>query len=157
MTALPISELAIETASNHSLGPLKRLFSRTQLADLPASARDLRYDTDHRPGVRKTLLTFTADRADVMLFVALSPALRQADPQRLYSHIRLAGRFFDGPSGGNDNQMHNEEITAELDFPWWRPDVDGQGRRFAYNTPAFDFVEVIIDEERGRVYIRAID
>jgi hypothetical protein len=130
--------------------PLRAFLDRALLADLPASMRGLRIDTDARPGVRKTLLAFSADRSEIGLFCALSPGLYREEPVDLRaladhrSEMRCDAAL---PAAG---------ICHEPDFPWWTPPDDGPGRRYAYTTPQLDFVEVIVDGMRDRVFIRAI-
>jgi len=137
-------------------GPLSRLFTHADLWALPDSARQVEFDTDARPGVAKTLLRFSADRGDILMFVAMSPALRRAEPQRFCGRFCLTAETSNESAPAARPLGHDEPIPAEPDFPWWRPERCGSGRRYAYSTEHFDFVEVIIDDEGGQVFIRAI-
>ena len=156
MTALPSSGSRVGRGSAEVGGPLSRLFDRAGLAYLPDSARELEFDTDMRPGVEKTLLRFTADRGDILMFVALSPALRRNVAERFCGQFRL--RTESGDEGGPVAQWSGNEgrIVEEPEHPWWQPELCGSGRRFAYSTERFDFVEVIIDDEGGKVFLRTI-
>jgi hypothetical protein len=61
------------------------------------------------------------------------------------------------PAGGRDGAGRGSSPADEPDFPWWRPQPAGRARRYAYSTSSFDFVEVIIDEQRAEVFVRAIN
>jgi hypothetical protein len=140
MSALPLHAPVLKLASTSVPAPLRRFFEQARLAELPASVSDLHFDTDATPGVEKTLLAFRADRAEVNLFVLLSGGLRDVYPSRLEDELDF-GDFSD---------------EHEPDFPWWRPDPDGPGRRYVFNTTEFDFVEVVIEDLSDKVFIRAI-
>ncbi len=156
MTALPSLNIIRQTDSPQSFGPMHRLFSQARIAELPGSAHNLKYDTDTQPGGTKTLLTFAADRADVMLFVAMSPALRKTEAERYSTDYRLEVGASDSHAKVTGGPDSCRRIPDEPDFPWWRPELFGNGRRFAYDTPDYDFIEVIINDDRGEVFIRAI-
>jgi len=152
MSALPLHAPIVRLASASVPEPLRRLFQEANLAELPSSVTNLHLDTEIQPGSEKVLLTFEADRADINLFVLLSPALRETSPTRLEEDdpgiMRFPGGDLDAPSG---------TCLSEPAFPWWLPDEDGPGRRYAYSTGRFDFVEVIIEDLTSRVFIRAVN
>ncbi len=152
MSALPLHAPIVKLASASVPEPLRRLFREADLAELPASVSDLHLDTDMQPGNEKVLLTFRAERADINLFVLLSPSLRSTPSTRLEDEDAGTMRF---PGGGED--VPSGSCYSEPSFPWWQPDEDGPGRRFAYSTQRFDFVEVIIEDLTDRVFIRAVN
>ena len=156
MTALPVPNDTPGTGMMTASGPLHRFFTQTRLADMPETAHNLQFDTDVQPRGTKTLMSFTADVADVMLFVAMSPAIRQAEPERYSEKFHLVADSADSPAKMTGGEDPCRRIPDEPDFPWWRPELVGHGRRYAYDTPDFDFIEIILDDERGEVFIRAI-
>ena len=157
MTALPIRGGVNDPLASPAPEPLRRLLHQANLAYPPASLHDLRFDTDHGPDGQKTLVAFTADRAELIGFIASSPGLRFVAPLQHSGPpgpvLAVVGRRAPEP----DEHGGGESALAEPDFPWWGPEPHGRGRRYAYSTPSLDFVEVIIDEPAGRVFIRTIN
>ncbi|MBT8485983.1 MAG: hypothetical protein HKO59_17390 [Phycisphaerales bacterium] len=139
MSALPLHQPVLKLASRTVPPALRAFFAQAGLAEPPSSVCDLHFDTDRQPGCVKTLLAFTAGRADLNLFLLLSPALQRAVPARI-----------------EEDPVAAAAMRPEPDFPWWDPPAQGPARRFAYDTDALDFVEVILDDLTGTVFIRAI-
>lgn len=152
MSALPLHAPIVKLATTSVPAPLRRLFREANLAELPGSVSDLHLDTEVQPGSEKVLLTFRAERSDINLFVLLSPALRETEPTRLEDEDAATMRF-----PGGDQEIPAGNCLSEPSFPWWTPDEDGPGRRFAFSTDRFDFVEVIIEDLTNRVFIRAVN
>ena len=157
MTALHIQDGIDNQSASTAPEPLQRLFQQAGLASPPASMRELRFDTDWGShGQRKIVMAFTIDRADTVWFTASSPALHGTTPtpsvNRFGPVLAVVGKKTD--ESGDDA---GAGPPAETDFPWWRPRPVGTGRRWAYSTPDFDFVEVIINDRDGCVHLRAIN
>jgi hypothetical protein len=157
VTALPIRDSVDAELPFPASQPVQKLFQRADLAHPPVSIRDLRLDTARGAGAEKTLMAFNADHADLIGFIASSPAFRRAasaaPDRRSRAVLRRVGR----PAAGKDAASRGESPADEPEFPWWRPQPAGRTRRYAYSTSSFDFVEVIIDEQRAEVFLRAIN
>ena len=157
MTALPLDTPALKLASSAVPAPIRQLLRRAELAEPPATVRDLHLDTDHGAGAEKVLMRFTAERGDVNLFLLLSPGLKKTDPQR-FDELGRSPPWRVGSEGGPPRRADLEDgEIEEPDFPWWNPGSLGPGRRFTYSTREFDFVEVIISDLTSAVFIRAIN
>ena len=104
----------------------------------------------------KVLLAFNADQPDVNLLVLLSPALRETEPTRYDQRFQLRTVTEQGPDVDACPPGACEYVLHEPDCPWWRPELRGAGRRWVYRTTDFDQVEVIVDDGRGAVALRAL-
>jgi hypothetical protein len=156
VTALRVRDGIDDRPAFTAAEPLQRFFRQAGLAPPPASMRELRFDTDQGDrGQRKILLAFTVDRAGAIWFVASSPALRGVPSSPLSARsgpvLAVLGKERGRPS------LDSAGSPEEPEFPWWRPGAPGSGRRWAFSTPDFDFVEVMISEHDGRIHIRAIN
>lgn len=150
MSALALHAPVLKLATTSVPQPLRQFFREAELAELPSSVWDVHFDTDSSGGCRKTLLSFSANRADINLFILLSPGLGRTQSTRI-------GDFVAAASGAPSPTTLDGVIGHEPDFPWWDVDPAGPGRRYAYTTQNMDFVEVIIDDLKPTVFIRSIN
>jgi hypothetical protein len=157
MSALPLHAPTIRLASTSVPEALHRLFERARLAEPPLSVEDLHFDAHVTPTSERILLAFRADQADVNLLVLLSPALREHEPTEYGDGFNLRTAPAEGPDFADAPAGACEYILQEPDCPWWQPTLDGPGRRWVYRTTDFDLVQVIVDDERGRVLLRAMN
>jgi hypothetical protein len=155
MSALPLIDRPNLTCTS-TPEPLRQLLDGAQLAGLPPSATDLQFDAAVLGDTRKTLVQFNADRSDVNRFHALSPGLRRCRPLRFDERHHLLTTPLSGNAPRDGPLGSAEYVPAEPEFPWWNPELCGPGRLYAFGTPTFDFVEVIVDDLQSRVTIRII-
>jgi hypothetical protein len=155
MSALPLLE-PLERSRSGTPESLQQLLGDAQLAGLPASTTDLHFDAATHAGTRKWLVQFTAERADINRFHALSPGLRRCRPLRFDDRHHLLTTPAGGSAPRDGPHRGVEYVPAEPEFPWWDPELRGPGRLFVFGTPAFDFVELIVDDTRNRITIRVI-
>ena len=116
----------------HVPAPVLDLLLRAELAVPEGAVHQVRIDAQTAASTTKTVLAFHAALPTLNRLVVLSPGLCRADVS-----------IVTGPA------------SEDPSFPWWSPYADGELRRFAYDTAAFEFVEVFIGGKLPTLHLRA--
>jgi len=154
MSARPLLPHANRFTLTSTPRPIREWFHSAGLADPPLESCELQFDCVRREEMCKTLVSFRASSREVNEFLATSPATERPPPHRRGAPRQGTDEF---PRPFARAERQDAEVVREPEFPWWDPDTSGCLRRFAYSTPAHDFVEVLVDDERGTVYVRTLD
>jgi len=145
-------------ALSRKYDPVKRspvVLKRAGLAELPASARDVRVHSWAFLMSGKYTLRFTADPNVIEDFLAASPSLEKVTPSTYSSRrMRLRGGVFVSSLDKYDSQG-NERFAPQRDVPrWYRQEIRGPGRRYEINWYDGKYRgELLIDDEDHTVYI----
>jgi len=145
-------------ALSRKYDPIKRspvVLLRAGLAELPASARDVRVHSWAFMLSGKYTLRFTADPNVIEDFLAASPSLEKVRP-RTYSsqRMRLRGAEYAGLRVQSHAQG-NEYFMPQRDVPrWYQQEMRGPGRRYEINWYEGKYRgELLVDDEEHIVYV----
>jgi hypothetical protein len=135
-----------------------------RLADLPASATDVRCEGWSGLFTGTDYVMFRASAEDIEKFITQSPSAKGAVPDLLNAeHRRLPYReedYAEGHEESEDDYERDYFAPESLAPKWYDVTMKGKGRRYEIpgdpDNKGYNFGSVIINDQTNTVYIRVV-